>query len=130
MKEILKPLFDWYIGNFNFSDNYIANAIVTGVIGLVAFVLAYRFVGRLYQDGFIESRIGGSIFHWTVRLIIFVILYYLAKFTAFVGNFILSIPYWAWVSILILSVVCAVLYLLKRIYQKKKLSVVGGVQNE
>jgi len=118
LKEILKPLFDWYVGNFNFSDNLIANSIVTSVIGLFAFVLAYRFVGWIYQNGFIESRNGGSIIHWIVRVIIFVILYYVAKFTAFVGNFILSIPYWGWVSVLILCVAYAMIYFLKRLIQK------------
>lgn len=42
------------------------------VIREIAYFVAFRIVGDMYGAGFISRIIGGSFFHWLVRLIVFV----------------------------------------------------------
>ncbi len=42
------------------------------VIGAVAYKIAFSIVGDMYDDGWITSSIGGSFFHWVIRLLVFV----------------------------------------------------------
>ncbi len=53
----------------DFSDMYV-NMILVAIITSLAFALAYRFVGRLYDDSMISRRNIGSLIHWIVRALI------------------------------------------------------------
>lgn len=49
--------------------------VILAVVGFVAYAIAFRWVGSMYNEGFITSRGAGSFFHWLIRLIFFVIIW-------------------------------------------------------
>lgn len=49
--------------------------LILAVIGVVAYAVAYRFVGDMYSGGMIDGSTSGSFFHWLIRLILFVALW-------------------------------------------------------
>ena len=49
--------------------------LLLAVIGAVAYAVAYRCVGDMYNGGMIDGSTSGSFFHWLIRLILFVALW-------------------------------------------------------
>ncbi len=78
MKGFLKPIYEIITGEFILFENIIGNYIAMGVIGIIAFVIAWNFVGLLYDSKIISGKNIGSFIHWTARLIVFVILFYVS----------------------------------------------------
>lgn len=78
MKGFLKPIYEIITGEFILFENIIGNYIAMGVIGIIAFIIAWNFVGLLYDSKIISGKNIGSFIHWTVRLIVFVILFYVS----------------------------------------------------
>lgn len=44
---------------------------ILAVVGFIAYIIAYRCVGKLYYSGVINGRGIGSFLHWLIRLIFF-----------------------------------------------------------
>lgn len=65
-----KMIFEWLISPLSISDNYFVNYIVITLIGVVAFKVAFKLVGDIGVRGGI-----GSLLHWTIRLIVFFLLW-------------------------------------------------------
>lgn len=63
-------LFELLISPLTISDNYFVNSIVVSILGFIAFKLAFKIVGDIGARGEI-----GSLLHWTIRLIIFFLLW-------------------------------------------------------
>lgn len=80
MYEIYSTVFQLLTGKLELMDSYIDNYIIMTIIGVVAFSVAYSLVGKLYKHKIIVDRESGSLFHWTIRLIIFIGLFYSIKF--------------------------------------------------
>lgn len=78
MKQILKPIFEMITGEYILFENIIQNYIAMTIIGIIAFSIAWKTVEKLYQNHIIEGKIIGSIIHWSVRLIVFLIVFYIA----------------------------------------------------
>lgn len=64
MKE---TLFELLISPLSISDNYYLNSILMALIGFIAFKVAFKVVGDLGFRGGI-----GSLFHWTIRILVVV----------------------------------------------------------
>lgn len=47
--------------------------IILAIIGIIAYIVAFRVVGRMYDRGLIFGRDSGSFFHWLIRLVVFVL---------------------------------------------------------
>ncbi len=60
-----KMLFELLISPLSISDNYYLNSILMALIGLIAFKVAFKVVGDLGFRGGI-----GSLFHWTIRILV------------------------------------------------------------
>ena len=105
MKIILKPIFDLITGEFTLFNNIIYNYIALTIIGFIAYRVAWKFVGKLYDDDIISGSSIGSIIHWAVRVIVFIVVFYICSLVLWLIKFILSIPIWVWIVLL----VCAVL---------------------
>ena len=113
MKTILKPIFELVTGEFMLSNNIIYNYIALTIIGLIAFSVAWRFVGSLYDMDIINGKFIGSIIHWTVRVIVFIVVFYVFSFVLWLIKFILSVPFWTWIvvvlGVIIFIVLCVLL---------------------
>lgn len=78
MKGFLKPIYEIITGEFILFENIIGNYIAMTIIGIIAFVVAWNFVGLLYNNKIISGKKLGSLIHWTARLIAFVIVFYIS----------------------------------------------------
>ena len=96
MKVILKPIFEWLTGDFALFDNPLYNYIVMAVIGIIAFGVAFSLVGALYRAEHLSSRGAGSIIHWAIRLIVFVIIFYIFSALMWLVQHIIAAP---WLSL-------------------------------
>lgn len=63
---------------------------ILGVIGYIAYLIAYNKVGSLYRGDFISGRATGSFFHWIIRTIYFIVMWAVAYGVIWVGKFIVA----------------------------------------
>lgn len=89
-----KMLFELLISPLSISDNYFVNYFVIALIGLIAFKVAFKIVGDIGVRGEI-----GSLLHWTIRLITFVLIWGFCCLTISAVKFIVE-------HIVLLSVIC------------------------
>lgn len=111
MSVILKPIFNYLISDLNLFDDLILNTLLLAIIGFIAFRVAFKIIGLLYDIGFLRSRESGSVLHWTLRLIIFVLIFKVFTYLIFIVKFIFSIPVWFLFSIVFLIIIVFLLYL-------------------
>ncbi len=69
----INPLYEWAI---------------LGVIGVFAYVIAFRLVGDMYDSGDISGSTLGSIFHWIIRFLIFIAAWFVTYTVIVVGQWI------------------------------------------
>lgn len=62
--------------------------IILGVIGYIAYLIAYDKVGNLYRGDFISGRATGSFFHWIIRTIYFIVMWAIAYGVIWAGKFV------------------------------------------
>lgn len=107
MKEILKPIFEWLTGNYSLFDNVLYNYVAMGIVGLISFSVAWNIVGSLYKNDVIMGRSAGSIIHWIVRFISFVVIFSAISIVIWIIKLIFAIPVWIWWTLLgiLLSVI-------------------------
>lgn len=111
MAPILKPVFDILTGDVAVCDNVLYNYFILFVVGEIAFRSAYSLVGDAYRSGVIDGRAAGSILHWLIRLVIYIVLAYVLHAGIWIYNFVIGIPLWVWCALLVacslaLSIVC------------------------
>lgn len=104
-----KILFDLMTSPLSLLENPIYNYIAMAIIGLVAFKIAFYLVGELGLRG--EA---GSIVHWIIRIIAFVIIWMLCCVTIKIIIFIAK----NWIVVLTSAMLLLILFLL-RIYAEK-----------
>lgn len=64
--------------------------IILGVIGYVAYLIAYDKVGSLYHGDFISGRAAGSFFHWIIRTIYFIVMWAITYGVIWTGKFVMA----------------------------------------
>lgn len=119
MKFILKPIFEMITGEYVIFDNIIYNYIIMTVIGLFAFGIAWRCVKKLYDNNIISGKNSGSLIHWTIRLVVFVALFYIFNLLIWLTKFIYihrQIICTIICSIVILAIIIRIIY---RIIKRK-----------
>lgn len=72
---LLKLLFELLTDPLGLPIPYIFEYIILAIIGLLAYVISYKFVGKLYDNDFIDGKTLGKLCHWTIRLFVFVMLW-------------------------------------------------------
>ena len=72
---MFKFLFDLLTDPLGLPIEWYYEYLILAVIGVVAYGIAYRCVGDMYQCGAIDGRTSGSFFHWLIRLILFAALW-------------------------------------------------------
>lgn len=131
MKNILKPIFEMITGEYVLFDNVIYNYITLSIVGIIALKVAWNFVGKLYDYGIIMSKSSGSIIHWTIRLITFIVLFYILSGIIWLTKFIYLYKT-AIIIILASSVIFMILYkFIQKVYRNNKRDVIKDeVKNE
>lgn len=77
MKFLLKPIYEFITGQYVLFEKIVYNYIAMIIIGVIAFNIAWKTVGKLYNDNYIHGGVLGSIIHWAVRLIAFLFIFYI-----------------------------------------------------
>lgn len=75
MNIIFKFMFERLTDPLGLPINPLYEYAILGVIGLIAYAIAYRKVGDMYHGGLIDGRTAGSFFHWLIRLFLFVVMW-------------------------------------------------------
>ena len=64
--------------------------IILGVIGYIAYLIAYDKVGSLYHGDFISGRAAGSFFHWIIRTIYFIVMWAITYGVIWIVKFVMA----------------------------------------
>ena len=88
LRELFRFCFDQLTDPFTLPLNPITEYIILAFIGMLAFTLAYRFVGNMYAAGTISGCVLGSFFHWALRFLLFVFMWRIADRAIVVYRFI------------------------------------------
>lgn len=75
MSVIFKFMFERVTDPLGLPINPLYEYAILGVIGLIAYAIAYRKVGDMYHGGLIDGRTAGSFFHWLIRGFLFVVMW-------------------------------------------------------
>lgn len=87
MSYFIKPIFELITGELILFKNIYYNYIAIAIILFIAYKIAYRIVGRIYDEGLISGKGIGSIFHWIIRMIVFSIIFFLFSAVIWLVNF-------------------------------------------
>lgn len=72
---MFKLLFEFLTEPLGLPIEWYYEYVILAVVGFIAYIIAFRCVGSMYNEGFITSIGAGSFFHWLIRLIFFVIIW-------------------------------------------------------
>lgn len=89
-----KMVFELLTSPLTISNNYFVNSIIIGLIGVIAFKVAFKIVGDIGLFGEV-----GSILHWIIRFVTFFLLWFACCTVIEITKFIIS-------HIIIISVLC------------------------
>lgn len=118
---MLKFLFEYITNSYSLLKNPINNYIIMTVVGLIAYMIAYRIVGWFYHANLIGGSMPGKVLHWVIRFIVFVVIYYTIATAIRIYNWIINVPGTVWLWGLVISVVLLiVIALIKVIHWKKE----------
>ena len=90
MREVLSFLFDRITDPLGLPIAWYWEWIILAVIELAAFAIAFRAVGDLYDGGMISGSTAGSILHWIIRLIVFVVIWAITYFVIWLAKLIFA----------------------------------------
>lgn len=89
-----------------------------GIIGLIAFRVAWNIVRSLYNNDIISGRSAGSIIHWVVRFISFVVIFSTVSVLIWLIKLIITIPVWIWWISLGSFVVAIAIFIVRHFLKK------------
>ena len=75
MRNILGFLFDILTEQLGLPTDPLSEFLIMSIISALAGGVAYWTVGAFYDNGDLHTKTGGSIIHWVLRAIIFVVLW-------------------------------------------------------
>ena len=90
MREIFSFIFDKFTDPLTLPIEPLYEWIILGVIGLIAYVASFRIVGDMYDSGTISGSFLGSLFHWIIRLLIFVPVWFVVYWVIVIGQWIIA----------------------------------------
>lgn len=125
MREIFSFIFGLITDPLSLPIDTWKEWLILGVIGTVAYIIAYRYVGTLYRSGDINGSTVGSIIHWVIRLLVFVLIWAINYSIIWIIKFIAS--HWIIVFsilgsiIMIIAISCAIIWVCRK-YGRQSLS--------
>ncbi|MDE6141507.1 MAG: hypothetical protein K2G03_02785 [Bacilli bacterium] len=80
-----KMIFQLLISPLTISDNYFVNYVLISLVGFIADIVAFKSVGDIGVRGEI-----GSLLHWMIRLVVFMVLWFVCCVTIIIARFIIK----------------------------------------
>lgn len=90
MRELFSFLFDLATEPLGLPVDAWKEWIILGIIGVVAYIVAFRFIGDLYSNGEISGSTVGSIIHWIIRFGAFAVIWAVTYGVIAVGKFVIA----------------------------------------
>ena len=110
---MLKFLFVFVTEQLSLFDNFVYNYMAMAIIGVIAFNVAFKMVGDLYRSDIISGSSIGSLLHWIIRIIVFVLLVLLVSLAIWLVKLIIAVPAWIWFALLAIGVIALIIYIVK-----------------
>lgn len=104
MSEILKFLYERATDPLGLPINSVYEYIILAVIDFIAYKMAYDKVGDMYHDGWIDGKVAGSFFHWLIRVLLFVAVWFVVYSIIQVYFFVMA--NWHIVLMIVSSIAC------------------------
>ncbi len=95
----MKILFEYLIDSFSLLENPLDDYVIMAIIGVIAYLIAYSLVGKLYSYDLIDGRGAGHFLHWIIRFIVFVVIFYAAAIPIRVYTWFHGLPDYKWMII-------------------------------
>lgn len=90
MREVVRFLFDKITDPLGLPIAWYWEWIILAIIAFSAYAIAFRAVGNLYDDGMISGSTAGSLLHWIIRLIVFVVIWAVTYFVIWLAKLIFA----------------------------------------
>ena len=90
MREVLSFLFDIFTDPLGLPIAWYWEWIILAIIAFAAYAIAFRSVGDLYDGGMISGSTVGSVLHWIIRLIVFVVIWAVTYFVIWLAKLIFA----------------------------------------
>lgn len=90
MREIFSFIFDKFTDPLTLPIEPLYEWAVLGVIGIIAYAASFRVVGDMYDSGSISGSFLGSLFHWIIRLLIFVPIWFVVYWVIVIAQWIIE----------------------------------------
>lgn len=88
--SMLKFIFDLATDPLGLPIEWYQEWLILGVIGCVAYFIAYDKVGFLYHSHMISGRMSGSFLHWIIRTVCFIGLWAVTYGVIWIGKFVMD----------------------------------------
>lgn len=118
---MFSALFYYYTMSLSVFDDPIANYFAMGIVGWVAYLIAFRGVGKLKSYGIVNKSSTMSDLHWIIRLIVMFAICFLVATIFRIYEWVISIPIWIW-FVLIGSIVFILTTVIIVNMKRKKIS--------
>lgn len=105
MSNIFKLFFEILTNPLGLPVSPIFEYVILAFIGLIAYILAYHIVGYMYHRCMIYGRMEGSLFHWSIRFLLFFVLWLVAR--AVIHGPVFVTENWHLFKMIVLSMACA-----------------------
>ena len=90
MREVLRFLFDRFTDPLGLPIVWYWEWFILAIIAFAAYAIAFRSVGDLYDGGMISGSAAGSVLHWIIRLIVFVVIWAVTYFVIWLAKLIFA----------------------------------------
>lgn len=116
MREILSFIFGKLTDPLGLPLVWYKEWLILAAIGFIAYIIAFKFVGDLYRFDLIDGRTSGSILHWVIRFVFFVIIWAITYAVIWFVRFVKA--HWIIVisvgcGLLLLAIICLTVYFIK-----------------
>lgn len=127
----MKNIFDLLSEFIQITGNSTVDNVIVSIIGIVSFLVAFGFVGMIFDAlGIYDSDIMSDV-HWSVRLIVFLSLSAACIGLARFIKWLFSFQWWIYlIAGIVLVGIIILVYYLKHKYAKKKSKVIEQVITE
>lgn len=90
MSKIFSFIFDKFTDPLTLPIEPWKEWIILGIIGALAYVASFLIVGVMYDEGDISGKLAGSFFHWVIRLLIFIPVWFIVYWVIVIAQWIMA----------------------------------------
>ena len=90
LREIFSFIFDTITDPLTLPIEPLYEWLILGIIGLIAYAASFCIVGDMYDNGSINGSFLGSLFHWGIRLLIFMPIWFVVYWVIVIAQWILA----------------------------------------